>query len=96
MNVDAAALLRRCGMPEVEIGWVLGTGDPATVHMIVELHRERLEEELAERTRAMEDVEAWLARSAPSQSWSGALTSVLISPCAAAEPDRPPPRPRRT
>jgi hypothetical protein len=62
MRLDAADVLRRCHMPEVEIGWVLTADDPAVVHMILELHRERLEEELAERRRALADVEALLTR----------------------------------
>jgi len=59
---DAAQVLRRCRMPEVEIGWILSADDPATVHMLVELHRERLEEELEERRRDLAHVEARLAR----------------------------------
>jgi hypothetical protein len=55
---DAAEVLRRCRMPEDEIRWVLTADDPAVVHMIVELHRERLEEELAERRKALAELEA--------------------------------------
>jgi hypothetical protein len=62
MRRDAAEALRRCQMPEVEIAWVVSARDPATVHMIVELHRERLEEELEERRRLLADVEAQLSR----------------------------------
>ena len=47
---DAADVLRRCQVPPDEIRRVLTADDPAAVHMILELHRERLEEEL----------EAWL------------------------------------
>jgi hypothetical protein len=47
-------------MPEDEIRWVLTAEDPAVVHMILELHRERLEEELAERQRALGRLEASL------------------------------------
>jgi hypothetical protein len=54
------AVLRRCQMPPVEIGWVLNAVDPAAVHMIFELHRERLEEELAERRKALGELEARL------------------------------------
>jgi hypothetical protein len=61
---DAAEALRRCRMPEVEVAWVVAACDPATVHMIVELHRERLEEELEERRRLLADVEAQLSRRA--------------------------------
>ena len=58
---DAAELLRWCKMPEVEIEWVLTTDDPAVVHMILELHRERLEEELAERRKALAELEERIA-----------------------------------
>jgi hypothetical protein len=57
---DAAELLRRCQMPEDEIRWVLSAADPMVVHMILELHRERLEEELAERGKALGVVETSL------------------------------------
>jgi len=59
---DAADVLRRCQMPADEIRWVLTADDPAVVHMILELHRERLEEELAERRKALGELEAWLIR----------------------------------
>jgi hypothetical protein len=45
-------------MPEDEIRWVLTADDPAVVHMILELHRERLEEELTERRKALAELEA--------------------------------------
>jgi hypothetical protein len=61
VRVDAAEVLRRCQMPEDEIRWVLTAEDPAVVHMILELHSERLEEELAERRKALDEVEAWLS-----------------------------------
>jgi hypothetical protein len=57
---DAAGVLRRCQMPEVEIEWILTADDPAIVHMILELHRERLEEELGERRKALGELEAFL------------------------------------
>ena len=60
VRVDAAAVLRGCEMPPDEIRWILTANDPAVVHMIVELHRERLEEELAERRKALWELEAWL------------------------------------
>jgi hypothetical protein len=61
---DTAEVLRRCQMPKDEIRWVLTANDPAVVHMILELHRERLEEELAERRRALGDLELGLAKHA--------------------------------
>src|SRR5439155_24036415 len=57
---DAAEVRRRCQMPEDEIRWVLTPDDPAVVHMILELHRERLEEELAERRTAPGELDARL------------------------------------
>jgi hypothetical protein len=64
MRSDAAEVLRRCQMPEDEIRWVLTADDPAVVHMIMELHRERLEEEVAERRAALGELEAWLSERA--------------------------------
>ena len=58
--MNAEDVLRRCQMPPDEIRWVLNADDPAVVHMILELHRERLEEELAERRKALGELEAWL------------------------------------
>jgi hypothetical protein len=60
VRADAAELLRRCQMPNDEIRWVLTAEDPAVVHMILELHRERLEEELAERRKVLDQLEAQL------------------------------------
>jgi hypothetical protein len=50
--------LRWCQMPEDEIRWVLTAEDPAVVHMILELHRERLEEGLAKRRKVLGELEA--------------------------------------
>ena len=61
VRADAAEVLRRCQMPEDEIRWVLTADDPAVVHMILELHRERLEEEVTERRKALCQLEAWLS-----------------------------------
>ena len=61
LRTDTAELLRRCEMPEDEIRWVLTADDPAVVHMILELHRERLEEELTERRKALGELEARIA-----------------------------------
>ena len=63
VGADAAELLRRCQMPLDEIRWVLTADDPAVVHMILELHRERLEEELAERRKALGELEESLISS---------------------------------
>ena len=72
--LDAAEVLRRCQMPEDEIRWVLTADDPAVVHIILELHRERLEEELAERRKALGDLEVGLAKRA------GAGVSANVDP----------------
>jgi hypothetical protein len=56
-------MLRRCEMPAEEIRAVLGADDPAVVHMLLELHAERLREELATRLRALTEVEASLVGS---------------------------------
>jgi Fic family protein len=60
LRADAAEVLRRCQMPPDEIRWILTADDPAVVHMILELHRERLEEELADRRKALGELEARL------------------------------------
>lgn len=49
----AEDVLRRCQMPEDEIRWILSADEPSIVHMILELHLERLEEELVERREAL-------------------------------------------
>ena len=59
-DLRAEDVLRRCQMPPDEIRWVLHADDPAVVHMILELHRERLEEELAERRKVLWELEAQL------------------------------------
>jgi hypothetical protein len=64
MRSDAAEVLRRCQMPADEIRWVLTADEPAVVHMVLELHKERLEEELAERRRALGGLEPWLTERA--------------------------------
>ena len=48
-------------MPPQEIDAVVAADDPATVHRYLELHRERLEEHLADRLRELDAVEAHLA-----------------------------------
>jgi hypothetical protein len=54
-------------MPEDEVRWVLTADDPAVIHMILELHRERLEEELAERRMRLQELELVLAAEAAAQ-----------------------------
>jgi hypothetical protein len=69
VRAEATKLLRRCQMPPDEIRWVLTAEDPAVVHMILELHRERLEEELVERRKALGELEMRLTE------WAGEALS---------------------
>jgi hypothetical protein len=74
-DLRAEDVLRRCQMPEDEIRWVLTADDPAVAHMILELHRERLEEELAERRKALGECELWLCGWKENRSSSAARSS---------------------
>jgi len=67
VRADDADVLRQCRMPSDEIRWILTAEDPAVVHMILELHRERLEEELAERGRALAELESRLNEASPAE-----------------------------
>jgi hypothetical protein len=58
---SAARILRAQAMPAAEICAVVGAADPETVHRYLELHRERLEEGLAEQCRVLIEVERSLA-----------------------------------
>ncbi len=49
----AARTLRACAMPPEGVRAVLGAGDPETVRRLLELHREWLQERLAEQGRAL-------------------------------------------
>ena len=73
VRANAAEVLRRCQMQEDEIRWVLTADDPAVVHMILELHRERLEEELAARRKALAELETRVIASSQADR-SAALT----------------------
>jgi len=53
--------LRECGMRRAEIRAVMETSDPEVVRRHLELHRELLEERLAQRRRALLRVERFLA-----------------------------------
>jgi hypothetical protein len=54
-------VLERCLMPREEIARVVEADDPAVVHMLLELHAERLREELADRLAALDELDARLA-----------------------------------
>jgi hypothetical protein len=52
--------LREQGMPAVELQAILCSDDPVIVRWYLELHRERLEERLAEQVRTLERLERQL------------------------------------
>lgn len=62
--VLAERILRQLGMPPDEIRAVLDTDDPRQVRRHLELHRERLVEELIDRRRRLAAVERELADAA--------------------------------
>ena len=66
-------MLRSQDMPPNEIRAVLTTGDPELVRRYLELHRERLEERLADQRRTLAALERVLAESAAQRSLVTAL-----------------------
>ncbi|HEX9257638.1 MAG TPA: hypothetical protein VF907_05260 [Actinomycetota bacterium] len=52
--------LREQGMPAAELQSILRSDDPVIVRRYLELHRERLEERLAEQVRTLERLEQQL------------------------------------
>jgi DNA-binding transcriptional MerR regulator len=52
--------LREQGMPSAELQAILRSDDPVIVRRYLELHRERLEERLAEQVRNLERLERQL------------------------------------
>jgi hypothetical protein len=52
--------LREQGMPAVELQAILRSDDPVIVRRYLELHRERLEERLAEQVRTLDRLERQL------------------------------------
>ena len=52
--------LREQGMPTAELQAILRSDDPVIVRRYLELHRERLEERLAEQVRTLERLERQL------------------------------------
>jgi hypothetical protein len=56
----AAGTLRRCDMPPKEVREVLTADSPEVVRRFLELHRERLEEQVAERRRTLATIERHL------------------------------------
>jgi DNA-binding transcriptional MerR regulator len=53
-RIRAVGTLRRNRMPRAEIRAVLAADDPEVVRRYIELHRERLEEQLEDRRRALD------------------------------------------
>lgn len=77
----AAGALEHHGMTRDEILAVLTTDEPLVVHRYMELHRERLEEWLAEAQRALVAVEVLLAEAAgerrfPTKTRTGSVLTV--------------------
>ena len=66
-KVRAVLTLRRQRMPLPEIRAVLSAGDPTTVRHHLELHRERLEERLAEQRAFLASLERALTGRAPGE-----------------------------
>jgi DNA-binding transcriptional MerR regulator len=60
-TTSAARTLRELGMPRDEIETILETHDDRLVHRYLELHRERLEEWLAEQREVLARIEPVLA-----------------------------------
>ena len=56
----AVRRLRNVGLPGPEIDEILRTDDPRLIHRYLELHRERLEERLAEQRAVLGEIEALL------------------------------------
>jgi hypothetical protein len=57
----AITVLTDQGMPSREIGTMLGADDPELIRRLFELHRERLEESLADQRRTLARLESLLA-----------------------------------
>ena len=53
-------VLRLDGMPEEEILAILNSEDQRTIHIYMELHRERVEERLEEQLRTLDAIEQLL------------------------------------
>jgi hypothetical protein len=63
----AAEALRRSDMPEAEIRALLSADDPEIVRRMLELHRERLDERVAEQRRRLIALEALLSETIASR-----------------------------
>lgn len=73
LKTSVARALLRQDMPFGEVRAVLDSDDPAIVRRYLELHRERVEEQIVERRRALDMVERTLVERLDSS--SGARTS---------------------
>jgi hypothetical protein len=59
---SAIQALRELDMPPDEVSAVVAADQPVIVHAYIELHRERLEERLADQVRILERLERILTR----------------------------------
>ena len=74
----AIQTLRDQGMPWAEIDAILGTDDPQLVGRYLELHRERLEERVAEQGATLASIESLLAIIPPSQCRGGSRSCARV------------------
>ena len=74
----AARALRHNDLPPEEIGAVLGAEKPELVRRYMELHRERLEERLADQLRALANLERFLVEAMfdPPEGTEGTRTAI--------------------
>jgi len=63
--VSAIEVLRDLDMPPDEVDAVVSADQPVIVHRYMELHRERLEERLADQVRTLESVKRILTPATP-------------------------------
>jgi DNA-binding transcriptional MerR regulator len=85
--VSVAARLRRQRMPLREIRAVLTADDPRIVRRHLELHRERLEERLAEQRALLDSLERTLSRGSVARP-AGAADPWRRPPTGVGEPER--------
>jgi hypothetical protein len=78
----AAHVLREQGMPALERHAVFGTDDPRTIRRYLDLHRERLEEQLMDQRAVLECIEVFLTETIRTRSPETATGSVDEATCA--------------
>jgi len=75
--VSAIEVLRDLDMPPDEVDAVVAADQPVIVHRYMELHRERLEERLADQVRTLERVKRILTPAIPEAAYSLYLAFLL-------------------